>query len=261
VGARPFLKTRFRAVPGRQDEGDHWIGGQPRERGATCPVCKIPLLLLWDINCRDRRFPRGKFGPLERLPLYFCWGCVSDLAYQVLPQRRIKLLGTDEMREGPQFPYGPYPSHFERCPLALSTDVPVEVRTALAEWGPENDRMGRRLTRRRKGILREYFGHPVTASMCLFHSQFGGVPTQRWWAEESAPCPNKQCPNNRPATPRGNRHRSMSFLAGVLNDPLGGLPMVERADQVTERWWNFFVSVQFQICGKCRTVRSCNRSD
>src|SRR5262245_52673831 len=119
MGVRPFLKTRFRVVPGRQDLGDHWLGGEPPQRGANCPVCKIPLLLLWDINCRDQRFPRGKFGPFERLPLYFCWGCVSDLAYQVLPHGRLKLFRTEIMREGTSFPYDPYPPHFERRPLAL----------------------------------------------------------------------------------------------------------------------------------------------
>jgi hypothetical protein len=258
---RPFLKTRFRAVPGRRDEGDHWLGGEPRHRGAVCPGCKIPLLLLWDINCRDPRFPRRKFGPLDRLPLYFCWGCVSDLAYRVTPQGRLKIFRTGLLRRGPIFQYQPYPAAFERRPLALVTGVPDKVRAALLAWDRDEDFFGRHLSSRARNTLAGYFGHPISTAMSVFHSQFGGAPTQRWWREEVTPCPNRECPRRRLDRPRGPKGSSMSFLAGVLNDPLGGLPMVEPPGDVTEHWWNFFVSVQFQVCGKCWTVRACNRSD
>jgi hypothetical protein len=259
--ARPFLKTRFRAVAGRQDEGDHWLGGVPPHRGATCPVCHIPLLLLWDINCRDPRFRRGKFGPLERLPLYFCWGCVSDLAYQVRPRGGLKVYRTEVMRHGPSFQYQPYPSHFERRPLALIPGVPDAVRIALSEWNPEKDPLGKRLTPRRAAIIAEYLGHPITVALCLFHSQFGGVPLARWWGEEVTPCPNPECRDGLPGRLWGDGRGRMRFLAGVLNDPLGGLPMVEPPHAVTPRWWNFFVSVEFQICDRCWTVHARNRSD
>lgn len=252
MGSRPFLKTRFRAVAGRRDEGDHWLGGEPAHRGATCPTCKIPLLLVWDIDCRDPRFPRGKFGPLARLPLYFCWGCVNDLAYQLTPQGRVKVLRTGPDRHDPSYQYEPYPRHFERRPLALVPGIPDAVRSILLAWDTGKDPFGRKLSERKRGILAAYFGHPITASPTLFHSQLGGTPSQYWWREETARCPNTECPR---------ADRAMSFLAGVLNDPLGGLPMVEKPEEVTERWWNFFVSVQFQTCGACWTIYACNRSD
>jgi hypothetical protein len=53
----------------------------------------------------------------------------------------------------------------------------------------------------------------------------------------------------------------MSFLAEILNDPWGGLPMVEPATAETKPDWNFLVSVQFLICSKCWSVHACNRCD
>jgi hypothetical protein len=90
----------------------------------------------------------------------------------------------------------------------------------------------------------------------MFHSQFGGDPSQPWWNKFTTDCPNPACPKL-----LTGRARRLRFVAGVLNDPLGGLPMVEPPKDVTSQWWNFFVSVQFQICGKCWTIHACNRSD
>jgi len=257
VGARPFLKTRFRAIPGREDLGDHWLGGEPVHHGATCPVCKIPLLLLWDINCRDPRFPARKFGPNDRLPLYFCWGCVSDLAYQLSPKGRLRLFRPGAQHEGPSFQYEPYPSHFERRPLALVAGLPKEVLAAARNWDVDDDPRGHQVSKDDRMTLEEYFGHPISSRISMFHSQFGGAPSEYWWRENTDHCANPACP----AKSSNGQGRQLSFLAGVLNDPLGGLPMVEPPAEVTPRWWNFFVSVQFQICGKCWTIHACNRSD
>ncbi len=131
--------------------------------------------------------------------------------------------------------------------------MPEAVREVLIKWDYQRDVMARKLSIRRRAILEEYFGHRVNASMCLFHSQFGGVPTKNWWGQETATCPNKDCPDG--------PNRKMSFLAGVLNDPLGGLPMVESAKEAAKGSWNFFVGVEFQICGKCYTIRACNRGE
>ena len=71
---------------------------------------------------------------------------------------------------------------------------------------------------------------------------------------------------------RGNA-RAMNFLAGILNDPLHGLPMIEpavsSASQLPEphdvmensRSWNFFVSVHYYICEGCWTVVARNVCD
>jgi hypothetical protein len=257
----PFLKTRYRAIAGQQDEGDHWLGGAPTDRSATCPVCKIPLLLLWDINCRDRRFPCGKFGPLTRLPLYFCWGCVSDLSYRVNDDGGIAFVRVESEREGPSFPYKPYPAFFERRPLALNDAVPEKVRSVLSAWAQTQDHFGDAIPSDDKEVLSEFFGHPIGTALTLLHSQFGGIPTKHSSEVKSSQCPNEQCGSQTFRILVGRRGRAMSFLAEILNDPLGGLPMVEPPHAVSNKWWNFLVSVRFEVCGKCWTIRACNRSD
>src|ERR1043166_754622 len=113
VSCSPFLKNWFRAIPGKADGADHWVGGEPLYNGATCLNCGIPLLLLWDINCLDNRFPRGKFGHMSRLPLFFCWGCCGDLSYQVASAKRVKVFRNDYRLEGPNPPYRNYPRAFD----------------------------------------------------------------------------------------------------------------------------------------------------
>ncbi len=256
--ARPFVTTRFRVIPGAHDGGDHWLGGVPQHRGAICPVCKIPLLLLWDINCKDPRFRRGQFGSRERLPLYYCWGCVSDLSYQLIGRDRVRVFRVAN-GEGPHFQYEPYPSHFERRPLALvSARMPEEVLAILRKWDRVEDPLARKMGERKRALLGEYFGHPVTSGQCLFFHQFGGVPSKHWWGTERTLCPNKKCPQG---VLGGRTRRAMKFLAGVLNDPWNGLPMIESRGKDAERWYNFFVTVEFQICGKCWTLYARNRGE
>src|SRR5262249_5606259 len=163
----------YRVHVADRPDADHWSGGPANHRGARCPVCKIPLLLLWDINCTDPRFPRRKFGPLEPLPLYFCWGCVSDLSYQVIDGQRIRLF-RGLRREGPNFQYEPYPNSFERRPLALDDGRPDEilrlVRMIYARIGDEN---APEPTAKDRKTLRGFFGHPVISEFCTIHHQLG----------------------------------------------------------------------------------------
>lgn len=259
VGLRPFLKTRFRAIPGDADEGGHWLGGEAVHNGAICPNCKIPLLLLWDINAKDPRFPHGKFGALERVPLYYCWGCGADLAYRVVAPNRIKIVSTDRV-EGLTFQYEPYPSHFERRPLALSDEVPDALREAITSWDMEKDPFARSLPKKQRKTLADFFGHEIVFTFDLFHHQFGGVPLNRLW-EENVYCPNKECGPGLANRLMRRSGRKMSFLAGILNDPQRGLPMIERVGETTESSANVYVSVQFHICGKCWTLHACNRAD
>jgi hypothetical protein len=72
-------------------------------------------------------------------------------------------------------------------------------------------------------------------------------------------CPNPTCPSD--ADGAAGKKRAMKFVAGILNDPWGGLPMVEPATKETRRHWNYFVSVQFHICDHCWTIYGCNRCD
>src|SRR5207302_11065135 len=114
---RAFLRRRFRAKVVDRPAHDHWSGGNAYHRGARCPACKIPLLLLWDIHCRDPRFPRRKFGSLKRLPLYYCWGCANDISYRVVDESTIHIHPA-KRGKGSSFPYEPYPEFFERRGLA-----------------------------------------------------------------------------------------------------------------------------------------------
>jgi hypothetical protein len=263
---RPYLKTRYRVKLAKHSDADHRAGGRPYHRGARCPACKIPLLLLWDINCRDSRFPRRKFGPLERLPLYYCWGCVNDLSYQVVDHDRIRIHPSKRCG-GPSFPYEPYPEHFERRGLLLFEGVPDEIlriyQDLVARWDLDDDDDNAAVpqpTPKEQKELTRFFGHRVVLPMCFFHHQLGGKPLQRHWAEEVFQCPNPACAET--ASDRVHpRKRRMKFLAGVLNDPWAGLPMVEPANAETRKSWSYDVSVQYHICHSCWTVLGCNRCD
>jgi len=105
-----------------------------------------------------------------------------------------------------------------------------------------------------KRVLRKYFGHPAHTELCLFHHQFGGIPVFHCWADEVFFCTNPKC-----EVDRNGKKRAMKFVAGILNDPWGGLPMIEPAKKETKKNWDFFVSVQFHICDRCFTVFGCNR--
>jgi hypothetical protein len=53
----------------------------------------------------------------------------------------------------------------------------------------------------------------------------------------------------------------MKFVAGILNDPWGGLPMIEPATRDTKKRWDYFVSAQFHVCDRCWSIYGCNRCD
>ena len=257
---KPYLKTRFRVKVSEHSDADHWLGGKPYHQEAMCPACKIPLLLLWDINCKDSRFPRKKFGSLERLPFYYCWGCVNDISYQIIEGNRLRIHRT-KRSAGRSFPYKPYPKSFERRPLTLHEGIPEEIRRIVQEMIAKSDKDDDSgPSRQERASLREFFGHEVPMELCLFHHQFGGKPLQRNWFDQVFDCPNPSCSGKVTDRLRGKK-RAMKFLAGVINDPWGGLPMVDAANNDTKKSWNYFVSVQFHICDCCWTILACNRCD
>jgi hypothetical protein len=264
MAPRAFLRTRYRVKLAAKPDADHWSGGKPYHRGARCPACKIPLLLLWDLNCKDPRFPRRKFGPLTRLPLYCCWGCVNDISYQIVDEHQIRIHAS-KRGAGPSFQYEPYPESFERRGLVLLEGVPDEIRRIyqqlIARWdATAGDEAVPVPTRQEQKTLTEFFGHPVLLPRSFFHHQLGGRPVLDYWANEVFECPNLDCKGTLTEQMRG-RKRTMKFLAGVLNDPWAGLPMVEPAGEETRGHWNYGVSVQYHICDSCWTVLGCNRSD
>ncbi|MEZ6141868.1 MAG: hypothetical protein R3B84_14950 [Zavarzinella sp.] len=259
---RAFTRTRFRVVLADNSDCDHWAGGKPYHAGARCPNCKIPLLLLWDINCKDPRFPRNKFGKLKRLPLYFCWGCVSEIAYQVVQEDQIEIHSSIQ-NEGLSFPYDPYPEFFQRRGLQFFTGIPDEIQRIyhelIARWRTADDDgpVPRPSVADRKKLA-QFFGHPVVLPRCFFHHQLGGKPIVDNWAHEVFLCPNPGCEGT-VLDRMLSRKRAMKFLAGVLNDPWAGLPLVDEADEDTRKHWNYHVTVQYHICDCCFTVLACNR--
>jgi len=251
---------RVRAIDGYAD-GDHWQGGEARHEGAECPFCKRPLLLLWDINCHDPRFaaePRRVFGNLQRVPFYFCWTCVGCIEYRVTAPDRIHVFGSTGRDQGSDFPYCNYPLAFERRPLELTDEVPADVEELIAKWEPE-DILGEKLTDEEKERLDEWFGHPIGLSVGLIHHQLGGL-TRLAQGPLELPCPNPHCHPRRGwlMSLLGSEPPRMKFLASILNDPRGGLPMVEELDEKTREEWNFFVSVVYHICDRCLTICAMN---
>ena len=251
-----FINTRFRAIPGKKDVGDHWIGGAPPHSGAVCPVCRIPLLLLWDIDCRDPRFPRLKFGAIQRLPLYFCWNCVNDLTYRVVNSSELEIFKSDTIFTAGNGSRN-LPNQFERTRLSLVPSSVEDLLFQLDGWDFTDDPRGHTLSESQSRRISEFLGHPANMALDIFHSQFGGRPSKMGWDSEVSLCPNPRCS----WLGRLFKKRRMKFLAGILNDPKGGLPMVQHIKDLDEQSWNFFVSVEFQMCRSCGTVKAMNRSD
>lgn len=262
---KPFLKVGYRVAVDNGAKSDHWLGGKPLHPGAKCPVCRIPLLLLWDLDCNDPKFPQGAFGQLRRLPLYFCWGCVGDLSYRTDGDGDIVVTNTWRSSQKRSFPYKPYPRSFERQRLALlDASIPPKIERSLNEldayWaeGSDDDDDSIDLPNVGQRLLSEYFGHIVTIPRDAFHHQFGGAPRNLGWREEIFECHNPDCHGSVGDRLRRRKHR-LSFLAGILNDPWRGLPMAEPADDETKRFPNFWVTVQFHICDRCWTILGVNR--
>jgi hypothetical protein len=262
MAIRPFFKARFRVRPEREAVGKHWSGGPAYHKGAECPVCEKPLMLLWDLSADDIESRTGdaRFAATKRLPLYFCWGCVGDLYYRVISEKEIHVVENRDGRKGGGAEYEDYPEFFPRRAIELVEGVPQEVKAVISKWRPEKDSFGRRLSAADKAVLGGFFGHPVAWSLELFFHQLGGEPLAKLWNEPLF-CPNAGCSSGLVNRLLRKKGRPMKFLAGVLNDPPAGLPMIEPLTEETTKHWNHFVSVQFHVCDKCLIICGCNRSD
>jgi hypothetical protein len=234
---------------------DHWQGGPAVHEGAYCDTCKRPWLLLWDINCADPRFEvdgRMVFGNLERLPIYYCWKCVADMAYRVVDSQRIHVFESNGVPQGDDFPYGNYPIQFQRHPIELTraSEMPDDVREFLTE---ETEKT---VSDDLKRQLEFWLDHPISCiDFDIWWQQFAGEPWLMQGPEEFS-CPNEVCE-------AGRRHAPMKVLAAICNHPLGGLPMIQTIEDVknssgvTNRW----VQVVVHMCPECHTIHVCNRCD
>lgn len=247
-----YTKTAWRVVHGRKGRSKHWQGGPPLHRGAECPVCERPLVLLWDLDCAElRKLEPTRFGTLKRLPLYYCFRCCAeDLAYRLSPsEKQVTVLNNDGDPEGDDFPYPGAPDAFERVPIHLEP-IPFEVYRlnlfalkAGIEW----------LTRAEAAKLARWCGCKPD-DLRWFGPGLQQVGGAFWLAQGSQrlSCSNTRC--------RGHReHLGMRELAVVLDDPWNGLPMFEPHDG-TKRRRISGAQVIFHICEVCLTVSALNRA-
>jgi hypothetical protein len=262
--AKPFFKTRFVLRPSPEADGDHWLGGSGDYRGAECPVCNVPLLLLCDFNCDDpmlRKAHRGKLNALRRLPLFHCFQCFSELSYIVDERQKVRIVQTRYGQSGNGPPYDGFPDFLPRKPIRLDTLVPPGLVQAIQKWTADDDDVaGDNLSKSQRRVLEDYFGHPMFIPRFMYHHQLGGESLLPNWDDDAFTCPNKKCPGGLfdKVLKRG---RPMKFLAGIINDPPGGFPLMEPLNKDTEKNWNFFGSTYYQICDKCLTITTFAASD
>src|SRR6516164_472318 len=161
--AKAFFKTRFAVRPGRESQGDHWLGGAGHYQGANCPNCRRPLLLVLDINCEDpilRKACRGKLNALQRLPLYLCARCLCELSYSVDREGKVTIVQTRYANPGSE-QYSEYPDSFHRIPVALDSSIPASLPKIIEKWNVDVDLKGEKLSKDERELLEEFFGHPI----------------------------------------------------------------------------------------------------
>ena len=259
-----YTKQGYALIAAEDSEQGHWIGGAPAHSGAECPVCRVPLLLLADLNCVwIRQYEEAKlFQQLDRLPLYFCWKCsADDLSYQVVSSTRVRIFGNLGKPQGEDFPYANFPDQFKRCPAKL-VPIPYELAKLLAvaqEVGPEW-LSGDDTAAVSAGIAG--LRHDGFSQTDVNRHQVGGLlPLIQ--GHESPECPNPKCKNHKLAH-EGYGVRMLE-LAVIHDDPRSGLPMVERAEPGGEgpcpTQFNEWVQVVYWVCEECLTLAASNRCD
>jgi hypothetical protein len=249
----------LRATDG--EETGHSFGGEPYHRGAECPVCKVPLLLLADLDCSQLRQQVGAplFQSLKRLPLYYCWQCCAEhLTYIVLDEKRIKVLRNEGVRQGDDFPYPNFPPSFASRPISL-TPIDYELGKLLAlyqevdrDWLSKADL--RDIKRGLKPLRRAgYSAYGVN------RHQVGGL-LGLIQGHERVGCPNTKCSQHKSF--EDGYATQMKELAVLCNDPQSGLPMVESlAELKNPSSWNEWVQVVYWVCEECLAIAASNRCD
>jgi hypothetical protein len=245
------------AIVADESPSAHQFGGDPYHDGATCPICKIPLLLLADFDCVQLRTtePAKLFSALDRLPLYYCWKCCAEkLSYKVSGDS-IKIFKNDGKPAGDDFPYADFPARFPRrnvklIPVPYETAKLVAVAQEIGErWLAEQDRQSiqNALTSLR---------HPLLKSSLVRH-QLGGL-LYLLQGHDWIKCPNPECKYY--ALKTKNSGVRMLELATIHNDPYSGLPMYQTLDEVSDpRDFDEFTQVVYWVCEECLTLTASNR--
>jgi hypothetical protein len=238
----------------------HYFGGEAYHQGAICPVCRIPLLLLADLDCLSLRKAEQKklFLELDRLPLYYCWKCCAEkLSYQI-SNGSLKVFKNEGKPQGEDFPYADFPKSFEKRPVKL-VPIPYETAKLLAVaqeidsyWLAEQD-----LAAIQKGL--ESLRHSSFSKSCFNPHQIGGLLNLAQ-GHEYVVCPNPACEHHKLAK-QGYGTRMME-LAAIHNDPYSSLPMSETLQEISKPSdFNEFIQVVYWVCDKCLTISTSNRCD
>ncbi len=248
------LLPGYRVKVARKSNYDHWQGGPAYHEGAACTKCKRALLLLWDFNAKDPRFVvdgRPLFKSLKRLPLYYCWTCVSDIDYRVVAPDRIEVLKMEGRRQGKDFPYKNFPLEFPKQPIVLQrlSTLPQAIKKSVGtRWIDNVPAPGNKL-------LSHWLGRKVSRGCDIWWHQFGGrfQPIQ---GDEVFQCPIPHCSRHRQKEP-------MQIFATLHNDPPSGLPMTQTMKDVEENKGHFdrYVEVIYHICPECLAIHVGNRCD
>lgn len=234
-----YMQQGYLAEPTNQPTG-HWQGGPPQHANAVCPFCEKPLLLYWDIDCRDPRFAAESpelFAGLERLPLYHCWRCPEPTVYQVLPGGPIAML-KPEKKSSEESPFENLPAEFRKTAIQLNP-LPREIANLLIIAEDFSEQW---LSAEEHRRLRTFFGNDPEVQSWTSPDQFGGAPSFMQGRREIR-CPNPGCLTHQMGHPLERRNSVLKDLAAIEPDESFGV-----SDQ--------FAQVAFHLCWKCNTVHA-----
>ena len=236
-----YFRQGFRASTISQPTPeDHWQGGPPMHDGATCPVCRKPFVLLWDINLKDERISEDGvelFPGLDRLPLYYCPRRPEPTIYQIESPRRIRTIRPG-LQAGEESPLKFLPPELPRQPLRLDpiprdiANLMILAREFECQWLNEEE----------LELLGRFVGVNELSRHDVGCDQFGGVPIMRQ-GHRAHECPNPACLTLRMGSPDmllSRRRYEMKELAVI------------DVGRIYSSWGQ----VAFHICWKCLTVEA-----
>jgi len=255
-----FLKPGFRARPAEKSEFGHTQGGPNLHKGATCGICRKPLLRVWTIDRSDPRFgavapgededPRDaldRFREPRFLPLYYCWRCAGDVSYRLVSDEKIKVVHQTGERQGKDFPYADYPESFPENTLELEP-VPPSIETSLRHAAHETGW----LSAEQEDELRKWLQFDGTLQFGPPNFlRLGGLPVLVQGTEDLA-CKWRSCPLYEKEDDLYAK-RPLRILAVVHESP--ELPMLSPDAQEN------LVQLIFLICPACHGIRAVNQCD
>lgn len=256
-----YTRQGYALLISESHDSEHWFGGEAYHLGATCPVCKIPLLLIADIDCVPFRVQQKEklFHKLSRIPFYYCWRCCAEnISYKIEDSDKIEILKNKGSAQDEDFPYEKFPQSFPRKPIKI---VPIlyEVAKLLAVsqeideyWlsAEDNQEIQKELA-----VLR----HSGFSKNDINRHQIEGL-LNLIQGHENIQCSNKECKNSSDFA--ANYGARMKELAVIHNDPFSGLPMVEAfGDSEEKSNFNEWVQLVYWICEECLSITVSNRCD